>query len=239
MDRAIIIVALFCSLLLLGLLGAGLNDAVLERVQEQRLQGVIGGLRTLLETDLRIGLPLPHDEPAQSLLEDAVTRTPMLDSIEIDSDGSVVLFDSDRALRGEPVPAAWREAARASPEGWRVVRRDEHSVGTPLRDAFGQPAGYLVWTHHEPHDGIAWSLLVKLLGIAACAAGIALLVDWITERLSRARRGADLRLLQAGNVAGGGEVGEVLGVLAEARDELVRVDREARRIAGIAPGILS
>src|ERR1700691_5690804 len=119
MDRAILVVALFGSLLLLGLLGAGLNDAVVERVQEQRLQGVIGGLRTLLETDLRIGLPLPHDEPAQTLLEDAVTRTPMLDSIEIDSDGSVVLFDSDRALRGEPVPAAWREAARGRPAGWR------------------------------------------------------------------------------------------------------------------------
>jgi hypothetical protein len=238
MNRAILAVALFGSLLLLGLLGAGLNDAVLERVEEQRLQSMIGELSARLETDLRIGLPLTDDEPAQSMLEDAVTRTPMLDSIEIDSGGGAVLFDSDRALRGEPVPASWREAAREYPAGWRVVRRDEHSVGTPLRDAFGQPAGYLVWTHHETHEGIAWSLLVNVLGIAACTTGIALLGDWIIEHLSRARRAADLHRLQSGTAVGG-EFGEVLGVLAEAQGELARVDHEAQRIAGIAPGILS
>lgn len=235
MDRAIIAVTLFGSVLLIGVLGAGFNDAVLERVQEQRLQNMIGGLRTRLETDLRIGLTLADDERAQTMLEDAVARTPMLDSIEIDSDGGVVLFDSDRALRGEPVPASWREAAVASPAGWRVVRRDEHSVGTPLRDASGQPAGYLVWIHQEPHEDMNWSLLEAVLLIAVGTAGMALLADAVTGRALRSRRAAELQRLQSRSAAGGG-MGAATVVLEQARDELARVDREAQRIAGFAPG---
>jgi len=235
-GRAIVALALLTCLVLIGVLGDGFNDALVERVQEQRLQSLVSELRARLETDLRIGLELPENERAQTMLEDAVTRTPMLDSIEIDSDGGKVLFSSDRALRDEPVPPSWVNAADSYPQGWRVAHRDEHSIGTPLHDAFGEIAGYLVWTHQDVRDdSVEWDLLVKVLWVAVGAAAVALVIGGVAEHLDRSRRMLELRELQSGDAADGGSeaIGDAVWVLAEARHDLTRVDRDAHRIAGI------
>jgi len=237
-DRVIIALTIAASIVLLGVLGSSMNDTMLERVHEQRLQGTMGELRSRLETDLRIGLALPDDQRAQAMVEDAVARTPRLDSVEIDSQGGTVLFNSDRALRGEPVPAAWRDAARADPQGWHVIKRDEHSVGTPLRDPLGETVGYLVWSHRELRESdVASNLLVKTLWIAGCTALLALLIDGLIEHSARSRRRSDLARLQGGVAAGSGDgaIGQATRVLSEAREELARVDQDAQRVAGFVP----
>jgi hypothetical protein len=235
--RLVIASMLFGIVGLVGLLGVDLNDSVLEGVQEQGFQSVNGELRTRIETDLRIGLELPDDERAQTMVEDAATRTPLLESIEVDSNDGRVLFASDRALRGQEVPEAWRAAARTDPSGWRVARQDEHSLGSPLHDTLGETVGYLVSTHREGRDeGIGWSVLIRVLGIGAVTAGLALLALELSGRRSRSRhRGDWSRLQSVGASAGDEALGEVTRVLAEARIELARIEREAHHIAGIEP----
>ncbi len=233
-GRVGIALTVFVAIVLIGGLGSSLNDALLEQVQEQRLRGVTGELRARLETQLRIGLALAENQYAQSMLEDVLARSPMLDSIEIDSDNGTVLFDTDRALRGQPVPGPWRDAARANPDGWHTVRRDEHSVGTSLRDAFGQPAGSLVWTRQETRDaGATRTLFIEVVLIAFATAALAFAAGTAMEHLMRSRRARDLSRLRALDVGGGDAIASAARVISEARAELSHVDREAHRIAGI------
>ncbi len=128
----------------------------------------------------------------------------------------------------------WREAARTSPHGWHTVRRDEHSVGTSLRDAFGQPAGSLVWTRQETRDPtVARKLLVEVLLIAAATAALAFASGGAMEHVMRSRRARDLARLQALDAGGGDAIALAARVISAARAELSHVDREAHRVAGI------
>ncbi len=226
---------LFLSVLLVGLLGIYVNDSVLERVREQRLESTLGELRARLETDLRIGLELPDNERAQALIEDAVARTPMLQSIEIDSEQGTVLFDSDRVLRGKQAPDSWRRAARADPEGWHVLRQDELSIGMPLHDVLGETAGYLVSTYEVARDNApARNVLLRVLWVAVVAAVVALLAAVLVARLTMVRRAADLARLRDARVAVAGDALAAAGrVLVDARDALAEAEEHAQRLAGI------
>ncbi len=235
--RTIIALTLFLSVVLIGLLGIYVNDGVLERVQEQRFEGMIGELRARFETDLRIGLELPENVRAQTMIEDAVARTPALQSIEVDSEQGTVLFDSDRALRGQRVPDAWRDAALAAPMEWRVLRQDEHSLGAPLHDAMGETVGYLVSTYEGGRGDGGWRrIFVRVLGIASGTAGLALLAGGLATHFARLHRAADLARLRSARVTTNDDaVAEAARVLADAREALTRVEHEAQRIAGIEP----
>ncbi|MEJ1965606.1 MAG: hypothetical protein WDO56_30275 [Gammaproteobacteria bacterium] len=232
--RIVIALCVFFAIALVGGLGSALNDAVVEQVQERRLQGGMDELRARLETHLRLGLALAGNEQAQAMLEDALARLPMVDSIEIDSHDAIVLFSTDRALRSQAVPLRWQQAARAQPESWHAVKRDEHSVGVRLHDAFGQPAGYLVWTHQEVRDTAAMrALLIAVLAIAATVAGVVVLAVIIAERLVHGRRLLDLAGLQVVDATSADAIPRASRILAQARAGLAQVDREVHRIAGI------
>jgi len=231
--RLLIAVALFVSLALVGLLGMELNRAIFERHHEQHIDGMTREVRARVETDLRIGLALPDDERLQALLEEAVAKLPEVASIEIDSQDGAVLFHSDRTLRGQLVPEAWRAAARNQPEQWRVALRGEHSVGSQLRDGKGQPLGYLVWSHEE--DGAderpRWGLFGKVLCIAAAAGVMAVIAGGFTARRSGSRRQIDLARLRSAPSSGEDEVGQAARVLNAAREAIDDVDEAAHRIA--------
>jgi hypothetical protein len=223
-DRIFVALTFVISILLMGVLGGTVNAVTLQHVEEQRLQGVTAQLRARLEIDLRVGLALADNDRAQAMLEDAVAHTSMLESLEIDSDQGTVLFSSDRALRGEFTPLSWRDAMRASPGGWHVITRGEHSLATPLRDAAGQIAGYLVLTHQAEPDEDAVTLPTPVLWVATVVGLLAVLAGWLVEKRSRKLDPTEEKLLQ--------DVGSVIG---EARSELTRVNNEAHRLAGLEP----
>ena len=213
-DRVFIALTLFMSILLIGVLGGTVNAVALQRVKEQSLQGVTADMRARLEVDLRVGLSLADDEHAQTMLENAVAHASTLDSVEIDSDDGKVLYSSDRALQGQEVPASWREAMRATPAGWHVSSKGERAIGTPLRDASGQIAGYLVSSYQASQDDDAVTLPIPVFWIAVAAALLYILAGRLTERLCD-------------------ESQDCTSVIEEARSELERVNREANRIAGL------
>ena len=169
-DRIFIALTLFMSILLMGILGGTVNAVALQRAEEQRLQAVTADLRARLEIDLRVGLSLTDNERAQTMLENAVAQTALLESVEIDSAEGKVLYSSDRGLQGQAVPASWRDAMQATAAGWRVSSKGEHSIGTALRDAAGQIAGYLVSTHQADQGEDAVTLPMPVFWIALAAA---------------------------------------------------------------------
>lgn len=213
-DRIFVALTLFMSILLMGVLGGTVNAGAILQVEEQGLQGVTADLRARLETDLRVGLSLLDNEDAQSMLESAVAHSSVLESVEIDSDNGKVLYSSDRALQGQVIPASWMAAMRSTPAGWRVSSKGEHSIGTPLRDASGQIAGYLVSTHQSEQDDGALTLPMPMLWIALAAAFLYVLAGcWMDRRREDSQ--------------------DVTTVIEAARGELERANREAHRIAGL------
>ncbi len=103
-----------------------------------------------------------------------------------------------------------------------------------MRDAFGQPAGSLVWTRQETRDPtVAHKLLVEVLLIAAAAAALAFAFGAAMEHLMGSRRARDLSRLRALDTSGGDAIACAARVISEARAELSHVDREAHRVAGI------
>ena len=213
-DRILVTLTLFISILLMGILGGTVNAVALQHAEEQRLQGVTADLRARLEIDLRVGLSLADNEHAQTMLENVVAHASMLESVEIDSDEGKVLYSSDRGLQGQSVPPSWHEAMRAAPAGWRVSSKGEHSIGTALRDATGQIAGYLVSTPQADQDDDAVTLPMPVFWIALAAALLYLAVGRLTRRPHNDSQDAT-------------------SVIEEARSELERVNREANRIAGL------
>jgi hypothetical protein len=232
--RMAISLTLLLGIVLAGLAGASMSLSMIERVQEQRFASVTAGLREQLETDLLIGLDLANNERAQPLLEAAVAHTPMLASIEIDSDSGKVLFDSDRALRGQQVPDEWRRAASAHPGAWHIGRQDEHILGEPLTNSFGENVGYLVLTHAGPGEDERHLFPKPVPYMAAGAALLSLLIGWFMARGARSRRLADLARLQSpSRMAARDALEHAAQILIEAREALVAVDNDARQIAGI------
>lgn len=224
MDRICIALTLLISILLMGVLGETVSAVSLQEVEEQRLQAITLELRARLETDLRAGLALADNEDAQAMLESAAAQTLILESVEIDSEDGKVLFSSDRALRGQAVPPSWRQAANTAPADWRVSSRGEHTLGTALRDASGQIAGYLVSTHQAALHEETERLPLPVLWIAVAAGLLYLLAGSLLEGCASDLAPAD-----------DGTQRDAVMVIENARSEIERVDQEAHRIAGLKP----
>ncbi len=233
--RTITALALFVSVLLAGFLGVYVSNGILQRAQERRFESMLGELRARLETDLRIGIELPDDVRAQGMIEDAVARTTLLESIEVDSESGTVLFDSDRALRAQHVPDSWRAAARHEPNGWRVIRQDEKTLGLPLRDALGETAGYLVSTYEIRRDTAASrNVLVHVRWIAAVTGALALGGGFAAALSTRQRQAEGLaRLRRFPLNTSDHPMEQAARVLGETREVLVQVEQDAKRLGGI------
>lgn len=235
-SRLLLALSLLASVLLLAAVGMSLRDIELARLREQRFHTLIGELREKIETDLHIGLELADTSRTQGLLEDAAARIPQLLSVEVVSDQGVSLFNSDRGLRGQPTPPTWSDAARRTPEGWRVDRQDERSLGVPLRDSTGQSVGQLVLTHRIiPVGENDTHPLTAGLAVGGVAALLVLTLLGLRDRRTRLQLQADMAGLSHDGSACANSffpASELARRLADARAALDTVDREARRIAG-------
>jgi len=218
--RVLIALTLSVSILLIDLLGRNATAGAMQSMEEQQGLDATAQLRSRIETNLHIGLDLADSEELQRQLEDIAARTTALDLIEID-DHRTVLFASDRALRGQPVPSAWLDAMRSNPSEWHAVLAGNHSAAIALRDATGQVAGYLVWTHLD-NEGETSPLSGTTFWIAI-ATGLA---AWLALS-TRDRRSA--RTAPADSVALAIDRANTVG------EELERVNRDAHSIAGIEP----
>jgi hypothetical protein len=136
------------GLVLVAALIYGSLDRLGLRTAEANSDFLLTQLRTAIETNVGLGLPLADIRIIQDLIERAQASDRQVLALEVLSPTGVSLFNTDRGSIGETIPAAWREAIRyrIDNDRWRVEELGNLIIGQAIRNDFGEPVGYLAVT---------------------------------------------------------------------------------------------
>jgi hypothetical protein len=146
-----------------------------QALRNARLQITLQDIRDHLEADLALGFELNNLSGAQALLDNRLSRHPRLLAIEVSTPQGISLFNTDRGAIGERIPDEWLGAIGQSRPGasntegaevaWTAEAAGDSTVGLPIREPFGEPAGYVSATSPPVALLPPWSLL----GLGAAA----------------------------------------------------------------------
>lgn len=201
---AIALLALLALLAALLLLGRQVQQARQAELQLLRETHLLGNLRSDAENNLATGLRLEQLEVLQQIVAREQTAFAGVLAIDIYSAAGTVLYSTDLAHRGAPVPADWRERL-AQPQPWRSQAPGLRQIGGRFDNDLGQAAGGIVvsfatapvqpalaqW-YARGQQVLHWLALLALAGLATAAALYAglrrLLAPW--DRAARILQGA-------------------------------------------------
>ncbi len=189
----ILILALVCCALtaVFGatLLTVRIEQQAIDQTRHAHEEYVLGNLRSTIEANLTLGLPLEQSASLQRLIEREKSGMPDIRDISVYGASGQVLYSTDQGKLGGVMPAAWEQAASA--EGvWCINDPNVRSCGIALQDELGRTAGGLVLV--APHAARAYSLqawlarglpTLALAVIAALVAGLGAL--WLAHRRLR------------------------------------------------------
>lgn len=188
------LVAMLGLLLLMALL-SGLQHTQAQGLREARLDIALQSLRERLETNLALGFDLGDSQQAQAMLEDLLADDPTLVAAEVFDASAISLFSTDRGAIGEKIPADWLRASTqaqaqdtADPRApaatsWRVMGREDFTLGLPVRGPFGELVGQVCITSALAPSPSPWPVLASTL---AAALGLSLAVFLLAGLLLRA-----------------------------------------------------
>ena len=242
-------------LVLLGITSAGLAlcaalvfgslDRLSLRSVETNIDFLLSQLRSTIEANVDLGLPLSDMRVVQDLIERAEAGDPQVLALEVFSPSGVSLFNTDRGSVGEPVSPAWMEAIRYRLENdrWRVEELGTIVVGQVIRNDFGEPVGYLaVSLSDEPYQQNAMATLGGLAREMAVALPLSLVVVLIVaaallKLLTRDIGALTERLLSErhSETVGGGSplIGKADLALATIEQAIIDFDRAAAEVSRI------
>lgn len=142
-------------------------SGVAERQQEDRILFRLENLRAGVEANLSLGLQLTQVGGTQDLLERAHSTDTVLQALDVFSGDGVSVYSTDRGVKGEPVPAEWREAAQAgrAENHWRHEGPGELVLGLPIRNDLGDVVGHIV-SITSPQQALATDLTGFLQRVA-------------------------------------------------------------------------
>ncbi|WP_137390875.1 hypothetical protein [Rhodoligotrophos defluvii] len=158
---------MLCALLIYGSL-----DRSRVMAAESNLNFALNQLRSSVEANVSLGLPLENIRVAQDLVEQARAGNAEILAVEIFSSSGISLFNTDRGSIGEPIRETWREAIRRANGGrWALEEFGDIVLGEPIRNDFGEPVGYVAITAagagRDIHGNAIASALANRLAIAA------------------------------------------------------------------------
>ncbi|WP_342644023.1 hypothetical protein [Rhodoligotrophos ferricapiens] len=182
---------ILCALLIYGSL-----DRSRVVVAESNLNFVLNQLRSSIEANVNLGLPLADIRVTQNLIEQARANDSEILAVEIFSRAGISLFNTDRGSIGEPVRDTWRDAVRRSNGGnrWAIEEFGDIVVGEVIRNDFGEPLGYIAITvDGDARDAYAAAITSALARRLMIALPLALLVVAGISALIIAGAGANLR----------------------------------------------
>lgn len=170
-----------------------------QALEDRRVGVLVRGLRARLDLEIALGLPLARSPRAQAWLEDERARAPQLLALEIVSTRGESLFNTDRGLLDQDIPAGWLDAMHRHPDGWHSDGAGDRSLGLALRGPDGDVAGYLVPTYRRDDPASLSGTLAHGLRLAALLTVLAItgVVQWRHERRWRARRAAALAAFES------------------------------------------
>ncbi|MEM9222391.1 MAG: hypothetical protein AAGB11_08315 [Pseudomonadota bacterium] len=166
-------------------------------VAQARLDFVLSRTAGSVERNLQLGLPLPELDQTKVILERAMRRAPAILAADVFSTDGRTIFSTDRGAVGEPVPPPWMNAIRLRHEDhWRSMDGADVTLGQPIRNDFGQIAGWAAVVVDRNLTQNAWSDALKLVTDAIPAIAVALVIAALIGLadpmgFARRRRGAD------------------------------------------------
>ncbi len=135
----------FLALSSLSLLAGRAADNGLEELEIGRLQFLVTSLRSTVEANLGLGLPIEDLDSLQAVIERDRSVETDIRAIEIVGPMDVTLYSTDRGAIGEEIPLSWKEAIdERHSRIWLAEDRGEFAIGEVVETDFGQVTGHVV-----------------------------------------------------------------------------------------------
>lgn len=145
-------------------------DAAFVNLLQSRLSVAVLDIRDTVETSLNLGLPLNALVNTQDVLDKERAQDGYILSILVNDRAGQRLFDTDRAMIGEPIPSAWSQrSATAAERGWVLRDAEGFVVGAPLINSLGERVGGIVMRYDHTAYDAAFNAVLKRLAITATA----------------------------------------------------------------------
>ena len=185
---AIVILIAF-GLGLISYLGYAKFVKVYRQIEESRFGVVLVELKSVIELDMTLGLPLAELPNLGSVLARSKQSATGIDDLELITPDGTILFSTATATAGTRVPAGWLAGAVAeSDQPFRAFSDGAVSgLSAPVGDSFGRQVGMVVLTYQRAaSDAVVWAVferLARLFGAVFIGfAWIAAVAVWICFR---------------------------------------------------------
>jgi len=151
-------------------------------LRDTRFNSVVSRVKTAVEANLSLGLPLEGLRSVPALLREEWARDRTILSIDVFEDSGRLLYTTDRGGSGANVPDEWLTAgAAAGSDIWVRSGNDGVVVGAPLTTTFGKRVGGVALRCGEGSAAVSGGTaadfaprLSPILGIAIAALALAI-----------------------------------------------------------------
>ncbi|HEY4134008.1 MAG TPA: hypothetical protein VGO34_02230 [Alphaproteobacteria bacterium] len=156
-------------------------DGAFTNLLQSRLSVVVLDVRDTVETSLNLGLPLNALVNTQEVLDGERAQDGHILSIVVHDRAGKRVFDTETALIGERIPAAWEQRfAGAGTRGWSLRDPAAFIVGVPLINSLGERVGGIVLRYdHTVYDEAFRSVLRRLTLSAAAVLAVGLVLVYV------------------------------------------------------------
>jgi hypothetical protein len=163
------------------------------KIVQSRLLVIGYGIDNSVSSSLALGLSFAELGELSSLLEREKASDPLLTGIDVFSSDGRLLYSTDAARVGKPVPAEWIEAATHGAEvrEWHSTTDDELVTGISLKNNFNLTVGYLALRYtreYVENEVRRMGLELLLIGVVAFLAAclvVALALTLVLRRYER------------------------------------------------------
>lgn len=174
---------------------------------QARFNFVVFNIKNVIESNLRLGLPLDALSDIQDVLARERAQDEQILSIDVFDETGNLLFTTDRGGIGDKVPPAWlRSTTRGLDEVWTIADEDAFIIGIPLINAFDKLVGGIALRYSsedfETRARAVGGAFARIAGLALLAAAfLAALLTYLVFRrfeASAARLAGELQAVAAG-----------------------------------------
>lgn len=222
-TRLIVILCLAVTAAILALVAV--THVAFDRLNVDQVRArtgfVIGTLKSGIEANVALGLPLADVAVAQDLIDRQRAADPSVVAIDVLGPDARTLFSTDRGVVGEPAPPAWARALEAAGTGsWAADDGGQLVFGAPIDVGIGRPVGEVavaLSATEQQERGAALTADLIEIGLAALAAALAAaIVAGLALGHALLRPFRSVAAILAGRPAGGAIADGALAAVASA-----------------------
>ncbi len=170
----------------------------LEELEIARFRYLVSSLKSAVEANLSLGLPIQDLPALQSKIERDRADEPNVRAIEIVGPNDIALYSTDRGAIGDSIPEVWRLAIEDSHQPtWVAFDRGEVAIGEAIVNDFEQEIGQVVLIVSQEqvtpattltlhYAALGWRIDLVMTGVATVACFLLMLYRERAIRRARA-----------------------------------------------------